>query len=45
MIFFNNCTQHIKFISAFDSQNTRLGRLDYWNSFYMADIMLCGLKV
>ena len=39
---FKNCTQHYRFIS--DSQNTRVGRIDYWNSFYMADIMLQLLK-
>jgi len=43
--FFKTCTQHFTFISTFYSQNTRVGRLDYWNSFYMADIMLYLLKV
>jgi len=35
-----NCTNHFRFISTFYSQKTRVGRLDYWNSFYIADVML-----
>ena len=42
---FKTCTQHFTFISTFYCQNTRVGRLDYWNSFYMSDNMLYLLKV
>ena len=36
---------YISHLSLRSPQNTRVGRLDYWNSFYMADIMLNLLKL